>query len=155
MVCQRGVGTMLVSKKNNGSFNNEIDYFFNGFDYSSINGFYWLNFYSTDNLKSPKNLQIFASYENYNLEYAYNKNTNEVVLWHASNSVEMGMFCSSTPAKFFTSMNVVIEVKMKMCEENTFDLDEEYLVRKYEECMLINDNSSECSEFYKLIIGVD
>lgn len=103
-------------------------------------------FESNHDFEDPKFIHFATNY-NVNLYYAYDLSNDsisvidfetEVIVWH----------CASSVVNFFMCMSIIMEPKSLMYKMQKYDLDKEYLMSRFNECMAINGQNEKYKDFY-------
>jgi len=146
---------LIIPLDNHGKNENRdlLAYFLKGFDFPQT---YNYSGFSVTHVVAdmPKNLIHFATHMDYNLLYTYNLDDQKVYLWDIElDQIEWA--CAENLHVFFHAMSIVMETKLKMLREGTFELDQNYLRRIYENCMELNAFNEVYSAFYVHVLNID
>jgi hypothetical protein len=131
-----------------------IQYYLRGYTSQGIVGFYWFSPYSAAYLQMPGHLLWIASCPSFNLEYALDTISGEVVTFDAEHyAIEWP--CAVNYESFFQSLLIVSNNEIEKAQKKIFELDQSILMARYKACMKINGHDQKFSTFYEHILGLE
>lgn len=131
-----------------------VTYFLRGFEFPRLYNYSGFAVSPGEVEGVPGNFTHFATHMDYNLLYVHNPDDQKIYLWDFEQD-RIEWVCAENSQVFFHAMSLVMETKLKMLQDKTFELDPIYLKQVYEKCMELNGSEPAYSTFYEHILNVE